>query len=223
MTVGWTPAPLVWERCEQGHERARGQPCAVCAEAVHAHERESAALASIPSRYRWAVRGAPELAARVKTATPIDELVEQALRAHRVVVLGPPGAGKTSLAAMLVAERRRGALFMLATTLGPARIQHPPGCGEAPDVAMALACRHLTIDDAGKERVASRVNAVPHVIFERAEADKPLLVTTGILADGRPLTDLDAHARAFAEFYGDSGIARRVFDDALVICLGGAA
>lgn len=137
------------------------------------------------------------------------ETAKGALAESRVVAVGPPGSGKTSLlAAMLVAAdfpTRPGPVWVSAHQLAKARTLHPLGEGEAPIIAQALDASVLVVDELGGEdqRYAS---AVAEVLFERHAEAKPTWVTTGV-------TPKEISAR-----YG-GGIARRVFEGATVFRL----
>lgn len=208
--LGVEPA---WLTCPCGEATSR-VPCWTCTQAAarkaDAERARSAALETIPARYRWARTRAPELAARVRVAPPHDlrGIIDRVLSASRVVFAGPSGSGKTSLACACLRERE-GAIFVSALRLGMARQQSALGDGEAGEVERAIGAPLLLIDEVGGEaKVAT--NAVRDVIFARHDADRPTWVTTGF-------------TRAqLAETYGD-GALRRMVEDAYVVRLGGAA
>ena len=129
----------------------------------------------------------------------------QALGATRVVAVGPPGSGKTSLvtAMFLAADFQAARATVLHTSayqLARARAVHPLGAGEAPLVARAFAATLLVLDELGGEEAAHQ-SAVKDVLHERHAQDQPTWVTTGV-------TPTEVATR-----YG-GGIARRVFEDA---------
>ncbi len=168
------------------------------------------AIAAVPRAFSEARLDAPWLVRLVGQKT-IDE-ARAALAESRVVAIGPPGAGKTSLlAAMLIAAEFEGnrpsLLWVSAHQLAKARTLHPLGEGEAPLVARALEVNVLVVDELGGEdqRYAS---SVTEVLFERHAQEQPTWITSGV--GPKEITDR----------YG-SGIARRVFEDAKVFRLVG--
>jgi DNA replication protein DnaC len=168
------------------------------------------ALEVIPRAFSEAALDAPWLVALVG-AKVIDEAVA-ALAATRIVAVGPPGAGKTSLvAAMLVraqfAFRDPSPLWVSAHAIAKARAGHPLGQGEAPLIERALRASILVVDELGgeDERYAG---AVKELLFERHAQEQPTWVTTGV------------GPQQISDRYG-GGIARRVFEDATVFRLSG--
>lgn len=144
-----------------------------------------------------------------------------ALAAERVVAVGPPGSGKTSLiAAMAIASpapsrpgtpfgfdaAARDLLWVSAHQLAKARAFHPLGAGEAPLIEHALDVSVLVVDELGGED-QKYASAVAEVLYERHADMRPTWVTTGVGPE------------KIAERYG-GGIARRVFEDATVFRLG---
>lgn len=170
-------------------------------------------LATIPAGMHWATFDDPNLASRVSDKRHIDRARSTA-NAKRVVLLGPAGAGKTSLGVAMIQEAARLAgpdeyppgVFCHAYRLGTCRIQTAAGTGESPLVVQAMRADVLLIDDLGSERQTQN-NAVPDVLFERHAEDRSTWITTGL------------SAKQIAERYGD-GIARRVFEHAVIINLG---
>jgi len=168
-------------------------------------------LATVPKGYRWARPGVPELAARVVGYTP--DLVPKLARAHRAVIIGPAGSGKTSLAcaafALFVETRKwsaNRAMFVHAYRLASARAQYKLGDGDAPLVEQAMRAPLIVLDDLGNER-RTELSAVPDVIFERHAEERASWITTPFSAE------------QVAQKYGD-GIARRAFERAVVVRLG---
>ena len=161
---------------------------------------------SIPERYRWATFSAEAMGQRVKRREAVLE-GQRTFREPRVILVGEPGAGKTTIAVAMLRARflvsREPSLFIPAYRLGQARIQHPAGHGEAPDVLEAMRMRHVLLDDLGVERDTA-TNPIADVIFERDAENRTIWVTTGF-------------TRAqLASRYG-AGLARRLFEHATVI------
>lgn len=138
------------------------------------------------------------------------------LGAPRAAFLGPPGAGKTSLAAAMFradvlaqteSRKLHGYRWISSHKLAKARAGQPLGEGEAPLVEAALEAAVLVLDELGAEdpRYAS---AVAEVLYERHEQARRTWVTTG------------AGPKEIANRYG-GGISRRVFEDAVVFRLAG--
>lgn len=181
--------------------------CAGCREESARAEWVRAATAEIPRGFAEARLEASWLAGVV--GPKVLDAARQALGEVRVVAVGPPGSGKTSLiAAMLVAANHRGSVcWVSAHQLAKARTLHPLGEGEAPMIAAALRAGVLVVDELGGEdqRYAS---AVAEVVYERHADDMPTWVTTGV------------GPKEISDRYG-GGIARRVFEDSKVFRLVG--
>src|SRR5579883_893076 len=190
-----------------------GQRCDACG-AVHddrqRRERLRAdAMLTVPPRYRALRFDGAELAARVKDPGAIER-VRRALAegVDRVLLLGPAGAGKTSIAAAALAaatyDRTADGLFIAAHDLAPARANAP--LGREPElVATARTVGVLVLDELhGEAHVPT--SPVAEVVHARHAAMLTTIVTTG-----QPL-------EALAQRYGD-GLVRRLVEDAEVIDL----
>lgn len=199
---------------------AAGGLCPSCAAArvARAHaERIQAVRETIPARFRDARFRTPAIAERVPSRLA-RAAAERALGALVVTLFGPPGCGKTTLAAALLnaalaaadkgnapARRRAlGAHFVLAFELAEARSQHALGEDEAPLVAEALDSTFLVIDDLGKEPPRKR-DALVQVIHTRHATGRPTVITTEL--------DADAIARVYAtEASSGEYLQRRLFE-----------
>jgi DNA replication protein DnaC len=199
-SIGPEPA---WLTCSCGVQCAR-VPCFDCTVAAERRADRARAIAegmtTIPREFHWATISAAELSSRVDSRRrPIGEVIERILGAHRVVLAGGSGAGKTSLAVACLRERlEHGARFVSAMELATARIQHAAGDGEADVVERSMRASLLLIDDLGEEQQTS---AVRDVIRARHAASRPTWVTTGL------------RRGEIVAKYGD-GIRRRLFDGA---------
>lgn len=178
--------------------------------------REDAAretVSEIPTRFRWAKFGNDALLAeRVVPADCVQtarDLFASAVPLS-VVLTGPAGSGKTALGCALLREAsaklvRRGR-FTDTFALALAAKRHKLGEGAAPELEDAIGAAVLLLDELGCERSSDQ--SVEEVIRRRHNEGRPTIFTT-------------PHADAvIAEKYGD-GIARRVFENAPVIRLGG--
>jgi len=207
------PEPA-WVACEVcGLEQTMRSPCWDCDRA----KREQATLATlveiraktIPAKYAWSRLDAPELPGRVSTVRGVKVDSSRILGAGNVVLVGPSGTGKTSLAVACLRERlTRGGEYFSAVALGQASLRHKAGAGEAPLVERACRVPLALIDDVGSE-APTAASALPEVIFRRHEADLATWITTG-------LKRLELVSR-----YGE-GIARRIVEGAVVVQLGTA-
>jgi DNA replication protein DnaC len=160
---------------------------------------------------------------RIQIAQEVLDQARLAKERLRVVLVGASGFGKTTLACWMLQQvidgglagtreeltRARWARFVDAPRLARAVREHPLGEGEAPLLESAHRASVLVLDDVGQE-LELRLNANPvvDVIRERHARARTTWVTTFLAPE------------AFEKAYG-SGTARRVFDEAAVISLGG--
>lgn len=119
-----------------------------------------------------------------------------------LVLSGPPGAGKTSLAAALMRfifeqHSHRRVLWVSALKLCRARAAHKLGDGDPPLVQAAMRAELLVLDDLGQEK-RNDLNPITDVLFEREEDRSPTWITTGFSAE------------EIASMYG-GGVLRRVY------------
>ena len=198
------PAPLEYmDAREDGSEAAAKELGAL------AREFAASVEAALFPRFRWAAFGAAELMARV----PNQDAIRAGQRSFEhpwVCLVGLTREGKTSLASAMfrarcLATKVRGD-FVPSYKLGLARLQHPAGRGEPEVVATAMTAKFLVLDDVGGER-DNPTNAIPDIICERHDQDRPTWVTTGFTA------------KQMADRYG-AGVARRLFEHATVIRTG---
>lgn len=172
------------------------------------------AFASVPAGYDGAQLEADWLVKLVGHANIARARIS--LGARRAVFVGPPGAGKTTLAVAMfrasVEAARPARLgrpaahrYVSAHQLAKARALHPLGDGEAPLIAEALSAPLLLIDELGGED-QRHASAVAEVIYERHAAGRATWITTGVGSE------------AIATRYG-GGIARRILEGATVFKL----
>jgi hypothetical protein len=162
-------------------------------------------LACIPLRYGKSRFGDPCLQTRVGDARAID-LARTALASHTVLVLrGPAGSGKTSLAAAVIAaEAERGKRIAWAPAVRLAMARSEAKLGEEPqEVRDAIRSDALVIDDVGNESLTP-TSALVDVVFSRHDAERPVVITTGL------------SSVALAERYG-GGTGRRLLEQSLVV------
>jgi len=166
--------------------------------------------ASIPAEWRWATLEAPDLPGRVQPPSAV-EAARRAVAAPRIAILGPSGAGKTSLAVALLrarSSRQSGAAkFFHAFELGLARSRHRLGDGEAALVEDAMTIPIALLDSVGQDDSPRGIEAVRDVVLKRFADSKATIVTIDLSMD------------QVTSKFGD-GFARRVLERATVIRLG---
>ncbi len=223
--VDLMPAVAAKVQADEAHRRGCQDPrCTRChpeqADAQRERQRQygletarGEAVQRIPPAYAGATLAAEWLAVLVGPLTIAR--AHEVVSVPRVAFVGPPGAGKTSLAAAMfracaAGEQSTKTLYgyrwVSSHKLAKARAGQPLGEGEAPLVQSCIDASLLVLDELGGEdpRYAS---AVGEVLFERHEQARPTWVTTGV------------GAKEIATRYG-GGIARRVFEDAVIFRLG---
>jgi DNA replication protein DnaC len=191
-----------------------GAMCGDCA-AKAQRERDRAWASDVtaqgmPARYRDNAFAGAELARRVKDPKAIA-LVRAACvpETDRIVLVGAPGVGKTSLAAAAMRElsgqRTHVGVYVDARSLAFARSHSRLGA-EAELVRQVVDAEILLLDDLGLDPDVHH-SAIPDVVYQRHAACRTTIVTTS-------LTDAESAARFGA------GVARRLFeavDGALVL------
>lgn len=168
--------------------------CLACTEAGRQERALAPFHATIPKRFRWAMRAFPEVLRQIdpKTGKPRVQLsanfiagaLEKASGGCRMIY-GDTGSGKTSfIVAVVCAYVRRdwrahaGTRYVAAQWLAGARARHSLGQGEAPEVLDALTAPLIVLDDLGNDAPDHR-NTIADVLFRRHDDELPTWVTTG--------------------------------------------
>lgn len=217
------------ERCERftcrcGAPVDGAKTCRDCDQRAVFDRLMRATRESIPRRFRWTI-GADE-ATLLERVQASPDLVHRALTqppSTSLIFFGVTGAGKTSLAcAMLDAwvraepGRRSGAFFIEASDLSRARSRHKLGADEAPDVARAMTCPLLVLDELGGRGENDRDGCITDVVWARTNAELPIWITCGLGAEQQTMHDF---AEALARRY-DGGFVRRLLDAGKRVQLG---
>lgn len=213
----WTTKAPVWIPCKHCGSETLREVCGTCEDEREraAENREAAKLSElrnrgrIPGSYRWTWTEPSLVAQRVSLKGNLNNVMAGIQEAPWVVLQGPAGAGKTTLAICCADPLMARVHYVDAYRLARAQLQHAAGHGEADEVHNAKWCPHLLLDDLGGEPKGT-TSCVPDVIFHRHAEGLPTWITTGF------------SAKQIAEVYGD-GIARRVFERALLVKLGGGS
>lgn len=193
--------------------RRRCAPCVERSEATRRELDEREAREQRSARLRAVLRHIPEhyaapaeegigpvVRSRVARAAAVDEAVA-AMGAPMILLVGPAGSGKTTLAAALIGEIVRralagdasaeallgprarwgggGARWAEAADLARARRNHRLGDGEAPLIEDALSASLLVVDDLGAER-GDADGGLADVLWERHQRERPCVWTTGL-------------------------------------------
>lgn len=213
----WTAKPPVWIPCKHCGIETLRETCGHCDDELirKDEDREAARRAElnnrarIPGSYRWTWQDAELVAKRVSFTGNLNNTIASIQEADWVVLQGPAGAGKTTLAICAAHPIMARVHYVDAYQLARAQLQHAAGKGEADAITDAKWCPHLLLDDLGGEPKGA-TSCVPDVIFHRHAEGLPTWITTGFTT------------KQIADAYGD-GIARRVFERALLVKLGKAA
>lgn len=212
LAAAMVAAEPTWRPCSECGEQTSGLTCFDC---MVLRDRRRDAIerteAAAPEGFRDCRFGAEGLVARVHGDRQAIARAEAAVGARQVLLRGPSGAGKTSLAVAMMRtwarQKAERAMFVLATDLANckdrSRLGHEPEVIEA-----AVAAPLLVLDDVGTEAHAPG-SAVVEVVFHRHAHAKPTIVTTW-LAD-----------EALSQRYGD-GFARRLLERVRIVECGGA-
>jgi hypothetical protein len=194
-------------------------PRRICDDCIARHEQRVAAgfvaktTSSIPDGYAGAdfETGAAVLRERVKPESAIRKAAQ--CRGHMVMLVGPSGAGKTTLACAMLRQRAKRMVGMFVTS---AQLGHEAGLFTGRESELLRRARSravLLLDDLGTEIDRSQrleaSHAVGNIIQERHDRQLVTIATTF-------RSDEELEAR-----YGD-GVLRRLFSN-IVIRLGGAS
>ena len=205
-------------KCRCGAEIGHPGICDRCSARRDRHRAEQlveASLATIPQRFRACTYGSEALEQRCKVDYVRDSrsIVDSIMlgKCEGAVLVGPKGAGKTSLACAMVrelADKRAAvawrALYVRALDLGVSRRDTP--LGSRPRlIEDACNASLLLLDDLGQETEAGPLREVIHA---RHDDCKPTLVTTAW------------NNETLQQRYG-GGIDRRLFERAAVLRMGG--
>lgn len=209
--LGKYQVPPATHRCDKCGEFALYRPglCGRChverEEETRRQQKIEEQLTVIPKRYRDVRFDTACIRERVADQRAVDQ-ARTAHEHHRVLVLmGVPGSGKSTLAAAtLAAWAEAGRSIAWAPALRLAHARAEARLGEEPEeVKRAIRANLLVVDDLGQEPLVT-TSAVVDVIHARHDADRPIIVTTGV------------QRRVLAERYG-GGTARRLLEHALVV------
>jgi hypothetical protein len=228
-----TPPPTGCPRCAARWPRPG--PCDWCAARLPPEPLDPSEVASfarvIPRMFRdvsWSVladlrteHGEPRVCL---SGEGLGKVRERLAKHRRAVVLGPAGAGKTTLAAAYArnaieagCDRVRWFHALQLADNAP-REGRTPGARPVTPAELASTAGVLVLDDLGAELegaqpksglLAQRVGPCSRIIAARFDSQRPTLVTTGF------------EPAFLGELYGD-GIARRLFEGATIVRLGGA-
>lgn len=196
------PEP-VWAPCADCGKETMQPRCWDCA-IRHDRDnlaREVASRCELPTHFGWAIAGTSALAERVKhPKLGFDQLANRIRASKNLIIAGPTGAGKTSLAVAMLRERVPHCLFAPASKLG--------AFGEYGDALRSRAERAkvLLIDDLGKDAQTANQYLIG-VIDTRHNASLSTWITTGL-----SVGQIEARY--------DHGTRRRIVDEATRIMLG---
>ena len=190
-------------------------PCLECAARSARSDRLGAAGNPIPREYRWARFDAPEMAGRVRPSA--IAAAREAFGARTLVLRGPAGAGKTSLAAAILREHLARGLTSDKLCDFACRARWSPSVDVAkldqwgrPDrgvVDAAIGASLLVLDDLGAESPPAAF-VISEIVLSRFDKRRPIVVTTW-LEDDQP--DPAKGPLGLAQRYG-GGVSRRLLE-----------
>lgn len=160
---------------------------------------------NLPREFKDSDLGSTVAMSRVEHASAVAA-ARDAVAAERVVIIGPAGSGKTTLAAAIgrAAMSRRDVNGMFATSfaLERARTESPLGHGDASTIVRAMQVPVLVLDELGAEQQTTR--GVMETVHDRHAQWQQTIITFALPTS------------AMIERYS-AGVVRRLFVGAYVI------
>jgi len=162
--------------CDKAEERTKVREAALARSGLlgwHAEVEADhpVAMALFSAKSPQALRA--RLAKALHTRTPVPT----------ITITGAAGAGKSTLAALLMKERLAGSLFVRSLKLAKAESHHGLGNDEAPLIRRAKEARVLVIDELKVPAIAFQKDMLEELIWDRVDAGLLTIVTHGFTED----------------------------------------